>query len=145
MFNVKAVMQFLEESDCPQSKTAPGILTFHGVNPWHWPSLVCVRVCARVCVHVCLFPLCLLTIQLRKYVRIKAGPLGSLWSVHPTFRDNKLLMPEEAYVVLESATDPRKGITAPGVVRERHHGHVALDGECCSNMSALTVGGQRSG
>lgn len=138
-------MQFLEESESTHRKTAPGILTFHGVNPWHWPSLLCECVCACTCACACLFPFCLLTIQLRKYVRIKAGPLGSLWSVHRTFRDNTLLMPEEAYVVSERATDPWKGVTAPGVVRERHHGHVALDGECCSNMSALTVGGQRSG
>lgn len=42
-----------------------------------------------------MFPLSLLTIQLRKYVRIRSRLLGSLWSVHLTFGDNNLLIPEK--------------------------------------------------
>lgn len=70
--------------------------------PWCKPLTLAFP---RACVYVRVLPLAVLTIRLRKYVRIKARPLGSLWSVHPTFRDNNLLMPEEACAVSERATD----------------------------------------
>lgn len=72
------------------------------------PSCVC---------YVRLFPLSVLTIRLRKYVRIKARLLGSLWSVHPPFWDNNLRKPGEACAVSERAAELWKGITAPGVFR----------------------------
>lgn len=108
--------------------------------PW-WKLLTLAF--ARACVYVRVFPLSALTIRLRKYVRIKARLQGSLWSVHPTFQDNHSSMPGVACSVSERAAEPWKGITAPGVFREKH-GHVALAGECCYNTSALAVGGQRS-
>lgn len=51
-----------------KKKKSCGILTFHVMISGHWLSIVCV----------CVFPLFLLTMQLRKYVRIRARLLGCL-------------------------------------------------------------------